>query len=83
MPIESGENGTESVGKGMMREPGSAWRDSSGGSENGGERERLKETETGNGRWNGNEKDNERENENSGGQEEETGRRAQIQRPSP
>lgn len=83
MPTESGENGTESAGKGMMREPESAWRDSSGGSESGGEKERLKETGTGNGRWNGNEKDNGNGNESSGGQEEETGRRAQIQRPSP
>jgi hypothetical protein len=83
MPIESGENGIESVGKGTMREPESAWRDSRDGNENGGEKERLKETGTGNGRWNGNEKDSENGNENSDAQEQEADRRVLIQRPSP
>lgn len=67
----------------MTREPESAWRDSSGGSENGDEKERLKGIETGNGRWNGNEKDNGNGNGSSGGQEQETGHRVQIQRPRP
>jgi hypothetical protein len=67
----------------MMKEPESAWKDTSGENENGNgsgsgkgkekEKEKEKEIEGG----------NEKGNESSNGQEQETGRRVQIQRQSP